>query len=68
MDEIVPKQTIDTTNKFFVGAHGDTIMSLILQREFTREEALNLAAYLVAIAETQAGPSFSEVLRAIEHT
>lgn len=42
---------IDTLNRFFVGARGDKVVILKFRTEISREEALNLAAWLVAIAD-----------------
>lgn len=44
-------------NKFMVGAAGDDVAILALGRKLTKSDALNLAAWLVAIAD----PSFCVV-------
>ena len=54
---------IDTFNRFAVGARGDLIQIMMpVNRPLSQSEALNLAAWIVAIA----GPDeFREVLDAI---
>ena len=42
---------IDTTNKFIVSAQGNDVLFLMPVSRITQEEALNLAAYLVALSE-----------------
>lgn len=58
---------INPANKFMVGMRRDVITSMILGREFTKDEALNLAAYLVVMSEMLPGDvTFDEVKSAIE--
>lgn len=58
----------DTANRFMVGGLGD---GFIIMRpptgKLTKAEALNLAAYLVALAEEDAG-EFQQVLDAVQGT
>lgn len=61
--------TADTSNRFFVGATGDHISILMPpppQGVITRQEALNLAAWLVAIADID--DEFDDLLQAIRNT
>lgn len=46
---------IDTTNKFGVGVRGNNVVVLKWGRVLTFDEAMNLAAYIVATAEAVAG-------------
>ena len=57
---------IDTANKFWIGKQGNMIVSRMLNREFTEEEALNLAAWLVVMVGDEA--RFDAVREAITHT
>lgn len=44
------KTEIDTSNLFFVGSNGDTLVfTLPVPRQISKEDALNLAAWIVAI-------------------
>lgn len=58
---------IDTTNKFLIGVQGDEIVALRpLPQRFSVEDALLLAAYLVALAEgSDRGVLFGETLKAV---
>lgn len=57
---------IDTTNIFSVGAMGANIIILIPPAgPLSKTEALNLAAYLVAMAEEEDG-EFQRVLEAVQ--
>jgi len=59
----------DTANKFMVGMQGDKIVIMLaykLTAGISHEEALNLAAYLVALICDK--KRFEEVLKAIENT
>ena len=59
--------SIDTLNKFAVGSLADSIVVLIPpQGPVSPDEALVLAAYLVALAEPRASHPFAEVLAAIK--
>lgn len=56
---------IDTTNRFAVGLRGDDeIIVLRLGQRLTREDALNLAAYLVAVADSSR-KDFDRLLAAV---
>ena len=58
---------IDTTNRFLVSARGDEVLVLNPPRTgISRDDALNLAAWLVALAG--GGEKFAAVLRAVEAT
>lgn len=64
---------IDTLNKFAVALHGDRLVILnngsILREGLTRDDALNLAAYLACMAVVLPGETkFEDVLMAIENT
>ncbi len=56
----------DTTNRFAVGAQGEHVVVLLpLPPKLTPAEALNLAAYLVALADDG---SFAGLLEAVMNT
>lgn len=59
---------MDVPNKFVVGSSGDRIRILRLQADMTPDEALNLAAWLVALADGQGKDKFEEVLAAVQNT
>jgi hypothetical protein len=61
-------EPVDTRNKFWVGVGGqDEIVLLNPPPErFSREDALNLAAWIVALADR--GGRFAEVLQAVRET
>lgn len=52
---------------FMVGARGDKIAILALGRELTREQAMNLAGWLVALADP-CGDEFTKYIEAIRNT
>jgi len=48
---------IDTSNKFMVGLGGESIIFLRpIPPSMSKEDALNLAAYIVALADTEYYP------------
>ena len=55
---------IDTTNKFIVSAQGNDVIILRAVSLITQEDALNLAAYLVALSE-QRFEDFVKVYEAV---
>lgn len=57
---------IDTTNKFIVAAQGDAIrvMRPHMATAMSKDDALNLAAWLVALADP-GGERFAQVLVAV---
>lgn len=58
---------MDTLNRFGVGVHGENVVFLKpVPLQITREQALNLAAYLVALADRDG--EFDKVLQAIRNT
>ncbi len=60
---------IDTLNKFGLASGGKGFTILCLPRvPFSADDALLLAAYLVAVAEPQASHKFEDVLRAVQST
>jgi hypothetical protein len=60
---------IDTLNKFGVGgAAGGFVITRPAFLPMSADDALLLAAYLVAIAEPQATHTFAEVLAAVRST
>jgi hypothetical protein len=63
---------IDTFNKFGVGVRGDELVFLRpVPRQLTRADALLLAAFIVALAGRApegGGPTFADVLLAVENT
>lgn len=63
-----PEEPIETLNQFIVAANGDCIVVMHPPNTpLTKEEALNLAAYLVALADPT-HERFAKVLKAIEST
>ena len=61
---------IDTTNKYLVGIRGGNVVVLLPPRPgegISKENALNLAAYLVSMAGASE-EEFREVLQAVENT
>jgi hypothetical protein len=60
-------EQLDTTNRFAVGSQGGTVRIGLPCGVLTKDDALNLAAYLVAITDpTQA--EFTPLLKAILST
>lgn len=60
---------IDTTNKYLVSRRGGDILILATNARLSKENALNLAAWLVALADDGTAPhSFAEILRAVQNT
>jgi hypothetical protein len=59
---------IDTTNKFMVGmtARDEFVMIMLPVRRIPKVDALNLAAYIVALADPL-GEEFSKVLEAVKN-
>ena len=57
---------IDASNAFLVGGRGDRIVIGLHKRELTHDEALTLAAWLVAL--TGKREAFLELLDAVEGT
>lgn len=57
----------NTKNEFFVGsAGGDVVIMKSPQGRITRAQALNLAAWIVAITDPE--DEFTELLQAIRNT
>ena len=52
---------------FMVGGRGDKIVIMAFSREITREQVLNLAAWLVALADP-GGDEFEKYLAAVRNT
>jgi len=57
----------DIGNKWLVGSNGDSIVILNPPSRLTKEEALVLAAWLVALADP-AGEDFTEIMEAVAST
>lgn len=57
---------IDTFNKFLVGMKGDNVTIMRMSPLMTKQDALLLAAYLVALADDD--NEFAEVLKAVQNT
>lgn len=64
--------SIDTSNKFFVGVMGDNIqMMKPVPQSITKADALNLAAWIVALADDSCGEpdgTFDKLFKAICNT
>ena len=58
---------IETFNKSMVGVRGDHIVSPLRGFELTRDEALNMAAWIVVLADP-VGDDFNRLREAIEQT
>ena len=58
---------METSNKFLVGAQGENIIVGLPMRaaRMTKEDALNLAAWIVALATPDAEKEFTPVLNAV---
>lgn len=48
--QLSAQRPIDTTNKFLVAVHGDDVVIVNPRRRMDKDDALNLAAWLVALA------------------
>ena len=60
-------KSIDTTNLHFVGINGFGDISILgFGKQFTRESALNLAAWIVALADRD--DEFEKLLKAVRNT
>ena len=60
-------EEIDTTNRFVVAGQGEDLVFLLpVPQRITREDALLLAAYLVALADHE--NRFQAVLHAVMNT
>lgn len=58
-------EVMDTTNKFLVSTQGEHVVVMLpLPPRLTREEALNLAAYLVGLADMNG--EFDRLRQAVE--
>lgn len=58
--------TIDASNKFFVGVQGDNIVILRPCQQMSKADAINLAAWLVCLADTN--DSFGLVIEKVQST
>ena len=68
-DNLRPIDSPDPINLFAVGLQGDTIVVLNPPRlPMTYDVALNLAAWLVVLADGRAGHSFDAVLSAVHNS
>lgn len=61
------KDDIDTLNRSLVGVRGDRVVIGRFRAELSKAEALNLAAWLVALAEDE-DHAFGPVLEAVRNT
>lgn len=59
---------IDTSNDFLVGSNGEKVVIMNPPRQMTHDQALRLAAWLVAIADGEGSHKFADVLRAVQST
>jgi hypothetical protein len=60
---------LDTTNKYLVAANGKGIVIMNPPRgPIPADDALTLAAWIVAMAEHMASLEFNDVRRAVENT
>lgn len=60
-------EEIDTSNKFLVGINRDLIIVMMIRQTMSKDEALNLAAWLVALADPE-GNKFKALLEAVMNT
>ncbi len=67
MIQTVNKFMIQTVNKFLVGMQAGKIRITNLTGTLTPDEALLLAAWLVAMAEHEASHDFDDVLLAVKN-
>lgn len=64
-------EQIDTSNRFIVGARGNHLIVMnppTRMTELTPDEALVLAAWLVAMAEFRASVPFATVLEKVQNS
>lgn len=59
-------QELDTSNRFMVSAAGPNISIMRTPTTITRDDALNLAAWLVAMADRE--DKFPALLDAVQNT
>ncbi len=60
---------VDTFNKYIVGRHGKDVV--IVNRPtgpMSPDDAMNLAAWLVSVAEHDASETFEEIFNAVQNT
>ncbi len=57
---------VDTMNRQGVGMRGERVVILSLRADFSKGEALNLAAWIVALADEDG--AFARLLRAVRNT
>ena len=62
------EETIDTANYGLVGKRRDKVVLLRPLQELTNAQALNVAAYLVLMADDWDGSEFAKVLKAVSNT
>lgn len=56
-----------TFNRYFVGARGEKVVIMTHPGEMTKEQAFNLAAWLVAVATPLPGDlEFGDMIEAVE--
>ena len=58
---------IDVTNKFMVGLQQEDVCIMLPSRRMPRQDALNLAAWLVRIADPDTG-QFIDVLTKVQES
>lgn len=63
----MPDAEIETFNKFMVGVQGDQIVLMRPASQFSKADALLLAAHLVSLADP-CDEKFHDVLRAVQNT
>jgi hypothetical protein len=66
VEQIVARHDVDNL-RWMVACHGDKFAILRLNVEMDKDEALNLAAWLVALADP-GGAEFAEYLKAVQST
>ena len=55
---------VDASNRFLVGMQGEEIVIFAVGRRLSHDDALNLAAWIVTLADPL-GEEFAEVLKAV---
>lgn len=59
-------ENLDASNKFFVGVQGDQIVIMNCTPRITKADALNLAAWLVVLADSD--DSFGLMLEKVQNS
>lgn len=67
MGEIEERAEIDTSNKYLVGSRGNGVVVISCGLTLSANDAMNLAAWLVSVAQINTDVKFDDVLKAIQN-